>query len=460
MYLIDDKFVLYPEKRLLAEIKGAYDEKQIKQELENYFDESYLVINKHTKEYNGLMPLSVYLFPTSNCGLRCKYCYSDAGEVCNVQLNHEQIDSVLFQAAKTAYIVARNAEQHNVPPTAQEVWFAGGGEPTFEWEIFSYAVNKAKELSEKYSYPLHLGILTNGNGYNDEKIQFIIDNFSFVQISFDGTEDVQNMQRPSHDNSDSFAGVSNFTKRIMSSGLTFGLRSTVSEFSVGKLKEITEYFISEFPKVNYISFEPLTDTDRSIRNNFRAPSVNDFTENFEEAMRVGKKYGVVVSTSLLDISMIKDGENFCGSASGEAYVTQANGFITGCTETMPNSLDSVYEPFIIGKIHDDGRYEYYNNSKGIGLTELDDKCRNCEFLHFCFGDCPLVRFKSNAGHNYRCVIKKKLIKDFLLNMIEDKQEYMACYKLIPVDSEKIVKVCSWDENVMGYKHVVLQEAIH
>lgn len=129
-----------------------------------------------------------------------------------------------------------------------KVCFSGGGKPTFDWDTFVCAVEKAKSLVLEYRYKVKFGILKNGIGYTDKKIQFIATNFSFVQISINGTKEIQNIHRPAFNGSDSFGPVDTFIKCLMATGVHFGLRSTVSGISVGKLEEITEFFRITTPR--------------------------------------------------------------------------------------------------------------------------------------------------------------------------------------------------------------------
>lgn len=72
-------------------------------------------------------------------------------------------------------------------------------------------------------------------------------------------------------------------------------------------------------------------TDRSNRNKFSAPEVREFVENFKKALTVGRKKNIIVATSLLNISQVRDGEAFCGASDGDCCVVQPNGYMTGYT---------------------------------------------------------------------------------------------------------------------------------
>lgn len=457
MYKLTDDYVMCPEKRVIAQIRGNYCEYEIMEEINKYVNDKTCTKIVDSRKYNDMMPLSIYLFPTSDCNLRCKYCYSDAGEVCHYSLTKKQIDSMLIEGAKTAHMVSVAAHKRGLKAPTQEIWFAGGGEPTFEWDIFVYAVEKAKSLAQLYGYLVEFGILTNGNGYTPEKIEYITKNFSFVQVSYDGNREIQNLHRPSYNNIDSFDAVDCFVKALMSANVKFGIRSTVSNISVDRLEEITGFFINEYPLTQYICFEPLSTTDRSKRNNFLAPSVQDFVENFEKAMKLGKKYNVIVATSLLNISQVRDGETFCDCSGGTTTVLQPNGYLTGCTETMMGEM-SEYSPFIVGRIMPDGKIEKYRYSSD-SIFDIEKKCKHCHFFSFCQGDCPLTRLTNREGHLYRCAIKKNLIKDFLLDMINEANSYLMEYQCFNCNEKHVIKIWCWGDDVMGYKTLNLSEKI-
>ncbi len=85
------------------------------------------------------MPTSVTFLPTSNCNLRCIYCYADSGATKKY---------LTVDAGKSAIdFICKNATNKGVKNI--QVGFLGGGEPFLAWdfvtEIYEYAENRARQ---------------------------------------------------------------------------------------------------------------------------------------------------------------------------------------------------------------------------------------------------------------------------------------------------------------------------
>ena len=70
---------------------------------------------------------------------------------------------------------------------------------------------------------------------NDQQLDWLLEWFDSVTISFDGTEELQNRQRPMADGSASFPLVHRTLKRLNDAGKQFSIRSTLTASSVEKL---------------------------------------------------------------------------------------------------------------------------------------------------------------------------------------------------------------------------------
>lgn len=95
---------------------------------------------------------------------------------------------------------------------------------------------------------------------------------------------------------------------------------------------------------------------------------------------------------------------------------------------MPDEIDSAFRLFIRGRIKTDGTVEDFSKAKKSAMP-LDNKCKKCDFFSFCQGDCPVIRLRSKENHDYCCAIKKLLIRDFLIKMVSDTDEYRS-YELL------------------------------
>ena len=453
MLKINDKNIYFPDQQTIAVLRDNISTSHIDEIKKYIYDKDLNVTqtkNKLRTAFENFSPFTVHIFPTSDCNLRCKYCFSDAGEIRSCKLSKTQIDTILCQGAKSM-VMANMVTNQEAPPF--EVWFGGGGEPTFEWELFCYTIDRAKFYAEKFNYKVKFGLLTNGTLYEPEKLKYIVDNITYVQISYDGIPYIQNMHRPTAKGENSFLLVDSFVKFIMRNNKHFALRATVSDISVKYLEDITEFFCTNYPSSSHIHFEPLTITDRSQRMKFNSPSPSEFIENFLKAMRVGKKYNKSVLTSTMALIDKRDNDSFCDAMVGDTIMLQPNGYLTTCYEAMPYELDD-YSIFKAGAISFDGAIKW-NNDRNINQLNLNnDRCKKCYCWDFCKGGCAIIKYRGEDGYKYRCKVTKQLTLR-LLKILSD--ENLLCkYRLFPhiilcEDNPYIEKIIRWDETVMGTK---------
>lgn len=98
-------------------------------------------------------PTEVTLFLTSQCNLRCVYCYARAGDLPAVRMSLETAKKGID------YVVANALE-------LKKSWFGlnyhGGGEPTINHTVLIASHAYAKELASQLGLTLYSGIATNG----------------------------------------------------------------------------------------------------------------------------------------------------------------------------------------------------------------------------------------------------------------------------------------------------------
>lgn len=95
-------------------------------------EDSFPVNTRSSSEYK---PTNVTLLPTSDCNLRCIYCYADSGTTSKYLPIHIAKAAVDF--------VFDNAKEKEAPKV--QIGFLGGGEPFLAWrfvkDIFEYILN-------------------------------------------------------------------------------------------------------------------------------------------------------------------------------------------------------------------------------------------------------------------------------------------------------------------------------
>ena len=138
-------------------------------------------INK-TYDFDNINLLSTSLMVSSDCNMRCIYCFNDGGT------KPEDSDQVMsFEVAKQAidYLV-NNSEKEEIGCD----FF--GGEPLYNYKLIKHVVEYCKTYtSKKWIFSL----ITNGTILNDEIIEMFKENCFHIVVSYDSI--LQNEQRPS-----------------------------------------------------------------------------------------------------------------------------------------------------------------------------------------------------------------------------------------------------------------------
>lgn len=140
---------------------------------------------------NGGKLASVVLNVTQTCNLNCTYCF----------LTHEYTDGLLdFNKGKMAFATAKRAIDElfdwSNPRKENQLGFFGG-EPTLNWDCMVQAATYFREKCALHGMKRGgLAVTTNGTLLDRERIQWL-DQMGFGMIvSFDGTPESQNKNRP------------------------------------------------------------------------------------------------------------------------------------------------------------------------------------------------------------------------------------------------------------------------
>ncbi len=176
---------------------------------------------KKFKEECGFYPTSVILFPTLDCGLRCIYCYSDAGK--------QKINMDWQIAEATIDFIVNNAKSQKCKESSLE--FHGGGEPTWNWTIFQKTIDYFQQKTRQNGLMPKINLATNGM-LSKKQIEWISNRINSLQVSFDGMEEIQNFQRPTLKGGRSFAVVYNTIKSFLERKILITIHCVITEKGV------------------------------------------------------------------------------------------------------------------------------------------------------------------------------------------------------------------------------------
>lgn len=358
-------------------------------------------------------PHEVTLFLTSRCNLRCRYCYADAG--------HKAID-MPWQIARAAIdLVASNAGLLGSSKFA--VGFHGGGEPTVAWDQMMRCVRYARRKADRMGLDVELFAATNGLLSQSQR-RYIARHFASVNVSLDGPRDIQDHNRPTVDGHGSFDAVRRTLHDFEKAGLHYGIRSTITADTAGRMTEIVEGLRSEFDFA-YLHLEPVWQCGRCVTTGERSPKDRDFIANFTRAAARGRELGVAVTYSGARLGVLTS--KFC-AAPGDGFSVLPEGTVTSCFE-ITDTADPRADVFHYGGYDPASRTFKFDDERIAALRQLSVEhipyCRDCFCKWHCAGDCLAKVFQKSGSttHNgsQRCGLNRALTLAHLDELVAAEQ---------------------------------------
>lgn len=413
VYLKEYDVSFHGSPDLLQHLFDSEEEDGISLSIKDYLSKNGIISNTKIDEKNNYKPVDAIFLPTSSCNLGCRYCYSEA-----IPNNKSILD---FEKAKIGIdFVFNNATDRGVRHVSFS--FLGGGEPMMVAELDCRLVDYIRQKEKQSGIFADISVCTNGTIYNDS-VHRLLGMSNRVQFSFDGSSDVQNLQRPFAGGRPTYETVVSNILRVRESfpDVIVNVRATVSDYSVSMMSAFVK-LLSEL-HVKSVSFEPLIVTGRALQDaSLRMPDINLFTHHFIEAYEFGAECDVEVNCSA---SAVFRKYSFCG-ATYNNFVITPEGLVSTCVE-VSSLHDPLSEIFIIGDISEGRvRLDVERLSK---IRKYDEdvrvECLNCISHKSCRGNCPVrtLRFQ-NSGEKYineLCVMQTKLLCHHIA-LLHEKQE--------------------------------------
>lgn len=173
----------------------------------------------------------ISFFLTTKCNLSCIYCY-------NVEERKKIQEITLpFECAKAGIDWFWKSSE------SRHIRFYGPGEPTQAFELMQKITAYAKSKSDCVS----MEIQTNGV-FGTEVRDWLLNNANIIWLSFDGTPDIQNYNRPTRNGKASAPIIEANAKWLISNSkgkdLMVGARVTMTDDNIERQIEMVNYFNS------------------------------------------------------------------------------------------------------------------------------------------------------------------------------------------------------------------------
>ncbi|MFH1001171.1 MAG: radical SAM protein, partial [Bacteroidota bacterium] len=323
------------------------------------------------KEYK---PLNLTLFPTNQCNLACTYCYASAGEAEPIHLS--------FEKAKTAIdFVFNNIIEAGHPEF--ELGFHGGGEPLLRWSFVKECVDYTKQKCKEKNIKLVVGAATNGI-LSEEQLNYIFENFSSLNISFDGDEISQNINRPFPNGQGSFDVVSNTIKKMGEANFPYGIRCTITAKNLDGFVDSMRFMVENYQPFG-IHLEPVRTIGRCTPDSGQVYNLGKFKDIFIDCEEIANKHKINIIFSGCRMENLSG--TFCGVSKDNLVLTH-EGKITSCFE-ITSIHDPRSETFFVGEIDDNLNIKIFQKNReylhSLKVNNLK-YCRDCFAKWHCAGD--------------------------------------------------------------------------
>ncbi len=311
--------------------------------------------------------LTIYL--TEKCNLNCNYCFVDKKDktlkiedyITTIEKYKDEISNITFF----------------------------GGEPLLYFNLIKQIVNYNTNNNYNFTYILN----TNGLLLSDKIIEFISNNNILVNLSLDGNEMSNNLNRGDH-----FRDIFNKLIRLKDKNIDFIINYVISPNNISYFYDSISFFRNE--KINkvclMINYDEEWKTDQIKIFKEQLNKTLPIIINEEGLMKIYPIYNKI--TAILSNKKI----NKCNFGN-DSIILSTSGKLYPC----------------IG-YYNDKNYEINDNIGTLSNTVNTIKCKNCQYEKLCVNNC-MCRMKSiTMSNNYdiNCEFEKIFI-DFSKKVIEN-----------------------------------------
>lgn len=325
--------------------------------------------------------MQIYLLLNTTCNLACPYCIRG-----RVNENGDFLD----YNAWAEVLKSNKFTKCNLVIT--------GGEPTLHKDI-----NQIIDLCQGKFHSISI----NSNGVKNDWLDHL-NNKIHVQISLDGTENIQNTIR-GNEKFNVYASVIATIQKLEVMNISYNISSTVSKRNYSNIPPLMQ-LVSHFPKMQYWKVSPQLP--------FGCGNMDDFVDAEEWNRLVA--YLVENATVPLDIKKYFDFElldKFIASSDGQHVINKVNcGDVRHKVYVYPDL--TVYPctcltDFPLGNLSQNLLSDILGNETSMQFSNYtinkSSYCYNCKYLPYCNGGCIGMSYhlwgKIGEG-DYRCPILK------------------------------------------------------
>lgn len=339
-------------------------------------DELSLVLLQREIARHDMSSLGFTIAPTMDCNMCCPYCY----EKKQASYMNEQTQEAVINFIKAHLDAYKNAKRLHIS------WY--GGEPLLHKNAIYNLSKKIIAMCEDRKMSYNASIVTNGVLLDVETAKELAENckVSRAQVTVDGLGDYHNKKRILKSGEDSYSIIIN-NLEAAKEYLQISVRVNVDKQNAGQLEPLAKVFFDEHgwyenPRIYFAPIE-----------NYENSCITDETcLNLPEFAKINVNMTKVLYAFNSDATRkeLYPQRNLvhCAAEGSHGYVIDPDGDLYKCWLDVGNKslkCGSIDKPFLVTA-------EY---ARWV-LSELPQKCKECEYLPICCGGCAAHRVR-NGG---------------------------------------------------------------
>jgi len=333
--------------------------------------------------------ITIVCLVTSDCNLRCKYCYTLASHNRGMKISAASVGRLIENCSKGF-------------DSIEFCWH--GGEPLLAGKAFyesviaaQQGINATTSGRSKFINCIQSNCLL----LNDEWIEFLTANDFRIGSSFEAPWAVHSDHRPlASGEKCSLDAYCRVFRKIKQSALPLGLLCVVTKDNVHKGKEIFELFKSL--GVDTYSLLPMIEVPAPTRP--PAPGNEElfelFKTTFELWMNEENSFVCIEPIDTMLRSLLGQGPRLCSFASSclKRMVSVApDGTVLPCGSLSSLPLGNIFETPLICILHNDNA-KHLRRSRSLSVAKF---CGGCRYVSLCRGGCREIAFWHSGEYSGR-----------------------------------------------------------
>ena len=394
------------------------------------------ITSVHDKDWR---PTLVFLASTE-CNLRCKYCYAHDGTYGDAHKNH------FFTTEKYIEIYEKMRNLHD---GIKKISFFGG-EPLLNFRNIKSFVEYLYDNYEPEDIP-EMGLNTNGTVLTEEILEFLSKYGIIVGTSIDGIRSLHDANRISRYNTGTYDVVINNLNRMKEKGIRVFVQFTFTKQHLDRYKKgdaVKWCREMEALPISAYDLIPVSTNDERYKINLEDDVVREkFTEFCEEITEyymdclangsVDKTPRMFMGTMIRLLMQMR--QNECSA--GYSYSFTPDGIMYPChtfTEFREYGLD-------IKDVEDKKTLDGFSKYKKVRESNrcTSDSCKNCIANQICGFWCKGLQNSVNGDMSKeleeRCILMNVIIRksiEFIATVYQEKK-YDITQKLVKFNQEHI-----------------------